>query len=303
MRHVRASRPHAGASVTLPDFLGLGGMRCGSTQLHRALDQHPDLFLAAQKELHYFDNLNGLYDRGPEAYAEHFADARPGQQAGEITPQYFSIAYARERIRAMLPDVRLFVILRNPIGRVWSHYCYNVRSGYERLGPLDALDEEETRRRKNYHLPSHRYSYIQYSCYATHLRSFYELFPREQIHVSFLEEFVKAPHEVLGSLCRHLGVRPDTRALIPAPLGDETNKGRFVRSRRLQHALANTAEPSGNSLLQRATRKARKTLLSANAVPAPRVPESVSKRLRAVFREPDAELAQLLGRELPWGLD
>src|SRR5688572_30849108 len=38
-----------------PDFLVIGAQRAGTTWLHRVLRQHPLLWLAPVKELHYFD--------------------------------------------------------------------------------------------------------------------------------------------------------------------------------------------------------------------------------------------------------
>jgi len=39
----------------MPDFLGIGGARCGSTWLHSNLREHPSMWLPHRKELHYFD--------------------------------------------------------------------------------------------------------------------------------------------------------------------------------------------------------------------------------------------------------
>ncbi len=38
-----------------PDFLGIGAQKAGTTWLHRHLDQHEQIWLPPQKELHYFD--------------------------------------------------------------------------------------------------------------------------------------------------------------------------------------------------------------------------------------------------------
>lgn len=43
------------AQPDLPDFLGIGGTRCGTTWLHDSLRRHPQLWLPPIKELHYFD--------------------------------------------------------------------------------------------------------------------------------------------------------------------------------------------------------------------------------------------------------
>ena len=68
-----------------PDFLGLGVQKGGTTSLHCLLAQHPDVFLPAVKEVHYF-SLN--FAAGQDWYGSQFAAARPEQHCGEITPYY-----------------------------------------------------------------------------------------------------------------------------------------------------------------------------------------------------------------------
>ena len=40
---------------TLPTFLIVGAMRSGTTSLVRYLGAHPDVYVAPQKEVHFFD--------------------------------------------------------------------------------------------------------------------------------------------------------------------------------------------------------------------------------------------------------
>lgn len=43
---------------TGPNFLGIGAPRCGTTWLHKMLEQHPEVWLPPIKEVHYFDSLD-----------------------------------------------------------------------------------------------------------------------------------------------------------------------------------------------------------------------------------------------------
>ena len=53
----------------LPDFLGLGTQKGGTTSLHQLLHAHPQVHIPAAKELHYFD----LQPEQPaHGYAQHF---------------------------------------------------------------------------------------------------------------------------------------------------------------------------------------------------------------------------------------
>src|SRR5215467_14323140 len=54
----------------VPAFLIVGGQRCGTSSMSRALSQHPAVFKAVlHKEVHYFDTG---YGHGPGWYRGHF---------------------------------------------------------------------------------------------------------------------------------------------------------------------------------------------------------------------------------------
>ena len=50
----------------LPNFIIVGFPKCGSTSLHYYLNEHPDIYMPAQKELHYFTNdILSQFNDGP----------------------------------------------------------------------------------------------------------------------------------------------------------------------------------------------------------------------------------------------
>ena len=99
--------------MRLPDFLGIGTQKGGTTYLHRLLQQHPQVFLAHPKELHYFSLHQ---DRGLDWYSNHFAEASAEKRCGEVTPYYLFHPLAAERIHAAIPNVKLIVLLRSYVG-------------------------------------------------------------------------------------------------------------------------------------------------------------------------------------------
>ena len=104
-------------TLALPDFLGIGAQKAGSTWLHEMLRLHPDLFLPEPKEVHYFDRR---FHRTLGYYARRFKPA--GQRVkGEITPDYSNLSPETIRfIRQVMPDLRLVYLIRNPVERAWS---------------------------------------------------------------------------------------------------------------------------------------------------------------------------------------
>jgi hypothetical protein len=143
----------------LPGFLIIGAPRAGTTTLFHHLRQHPDVAqprggdpaVAWIKELHFFDEK---YWRGLDWYRSFFpleaarrlARRRGGDLvAGEATPYYLFHPAVPERVAASLPDVRLVALLRDPIERAYSHYQLMVRTGREKHSFADAIALEEER--------------------------------------------------------------------------------------------------------------------------------------------------------------
>ena len=126
----------------LPDFLGLGVQKGGTTSLHRLLEQHPDVFLPPVKEVHYF-SLN--YASGEAWYRSQFAGAKPDQHCGEITPYYIFHPQVAARVKEALPQAKLIVLLRDPVDRALSQYFHSRRHGFESLELEAALEAEPQR--------------------------------------------------------------------------------------------------------------------------------------------------------------
>ena len=141
----------------LPDFLIIGAQKSGTSSLYRYLAQHPQVRESVLKEVHYFDG--GLeagidtYALGEHWYRAHFprrAAMAPGSRTFEASPLYLLHPLAAERIAALMPQVKLVAILRNPTDRALSHYFHNVRNNAlrafkEDLPPGPAMDAEEAR--------------------------------------------------------------------------------------------------------------------------------------------------------------
>jgi len=123
----------------LPSFLLCGGQRCGTTSLYRALSAHPAVLKAVlHRGVHYFDTA---YHRGLGWYRAHFPLVRTARrveralgvpaQAFESSPHYMYHPHAVGRIARELPDVRLVVLVRDPVERAHSQHAYELARGYE----------------------------------------------------------------------------------------------------------------------------------------------------------------------------
>ena len=111
-----------------PEALVIGAPKCGTTSLMAYLGAHPQVWTQPRKELHFFDNR---WHWGPQWYAEQFPPRRPGgpRVRMEGTPDYLQHRVIAERVRQTLPDVRLIVVLREPVERALSWYHHQRRWG------------------------------------------------------------------------------------------------------------------------------------------------------------------------------
>jgi hypothetical protein len=100
------------------DFLGIGAQKAGTTWIYQHLSRHPDIRFPAGKEVHFWDCCRA---NGVEWWTGLFADGHPRRKQGEITPAYATLDEATIReIAALLPSLRVFYSLRNPMARAWS---------------------------------------------------------------------------------------------------------------------------------------------------------------------------------------
>src|SRR5947208_7454350 len=106
----------------LPNFIGIGAPKAGTTWLAKCLAEHPQVFMAAVKKTNFFDYA-AIEGRMTE-YEIHFAGAEGKKAVGEYSVRYLLSAHAPERIQQILPGVRLIVSFRNPIDQVYSHYWH-----------------------------------------------------------------------------------------------------------------------------------------------------------------------------------
>ncbi|MEO0426582.1 MAG: sulfotransferase [Pseudomonadota bacterium] len=119
--------------MRFPNLLMVGVQKAGTTWMHETLSGSRHIFGSAKKELNLWGH-DGWRDR-LDAYRAHFpTDAKPGARFYlESTPHYFHAANVfhdiATEIRETIPDVRVMVMLRNPVERYRSAYIHHMRKG------------------------------------------------------------------------------------------------------------------------------------------------------------------------------
>jgi len=196
----------------LPQFLGIGGQKCGTTWLDKMLRFHPHLGLPRRKEVHFFDSN---YWRGVDWYRFHFR-GMTGKLRGEITPAYAILPVDRIReVYAVNPAMRLVLILRHPVERAWSQS--EMALARNRRRPVADIPEADFLR----HLESE--AVLSRSRFSVILRNWLEVFPAEQLHIEFFESIATEPRELLIRILTHIGADPAPMPWQDVPLHQRLN--------------------------------------------------------------------------------
>ena len=210
-----------------PDFIVIGAQKCGTTTICRELERHPEVGLFPNKETHFF---SFRYGRGLDWY-EGLFDGLEGVVVGEGSPSYttgeFS-ALAAERMARDVPEAKLIFIARHPLQRLPSGYVQLFASELE-----PKSFEEELR---------HSPKLIPASCFHARIEEFRARFPKDALHVMFLEDLKVDYSGELGRLFEFLGVDPAFAEEPPlAPQNTRAHK-------RIDRALLRRARKSSRFL-------------------------------------------------------
>jgi hypothetical protein len=237
LQYVRVSTPDLDLSE-FPDFLIVGPQRTGTTWLHAHLRFHPQIFLSEPKELFFFSRLKLAGDPRFQSndlgwYLKFFRDPwwrwaaknaialwrhrepyRP-RVRGEATASYAAIDRdVIAEIAALNPDVKVILMIRDPVDRAWSHAKKDLVRKTGRS--VDAVPAEEFRAFFSDDYQRRCAQYVRnYDNWAAHVRA-------ENLLARTFDEIRTDPERLLLEVMRFLGVRADRR-YIAADVRDEVN--------------------------------------------------------------------------------
>ena len=323
--------------VMLPNFIGIGAQRAGSTWLYACLREHPQVYVPPEKELHFF---NAHFDRGLNWYKQQFPPPEPPEPpapeppeppapespppeesttfrvsigptdlraseasigeasgasgawataayraVGEITPGYLDHDLAIGRIAAAIPDVKLFVVLREPAQRAYSAYRL-FKDRYQDWTFAQACQRGQ--------------DLVRLGCYAQHLTRVFKHFPRQQVKVFLYEDLVDQPHACLAGLLRFLSVDP---GFVPKNMTQRYNRVLYPKTQALLARWRMTwavdavkATPIGAWFRNQKNSPQKEAAQSAD-------PDREMAQVRAMFRDDVRQLQTLIDRDLSSWLD
>jgi hypothetical protein len=180
-------KPNSSHELRLPEFLGVGPSRTGTTWLHEVLA--PVARLPVLKETRFFSTR---YERGVKWYAAQFRHRSDDAPMGEICP-YFGYPDAPARVQQHIPRCKIICTIRDPVDRAYSFYKLARGYGWTRTGFEEMLE------RRPYVLESSRYAY--------HLLQWRQRFGEERVLVTIYDDLVADRQAFVDKICDFISAR------------------------------------------------------------------------------------------------
>jgi len=281
--------------------------------MHAYLRQHPQVFLPAQKELHYYgSDLHGLPTTlRPDQHEALFGGAGDADRVGVTAIWALYSREAAREIKAAHPRAGIVIMLRDPVEMMYALHSEHLYQAIEDIGSFPmALEAEAGRLSGRSPLPAcypaALYCYRAIATFSEQVERYVAMFGQGRVHVILQEDLARDPASVIRGLLTFLDVDPEF-----APEFPRINVNKRVRSVAFQHLLYNPTRPT-RRLLRRMFPfpAARRRLVDAavgwNVVRSQRRPLSrgLRQRLQAEFGPEVDRLGRLLGRDLAsffWG--
>lgn len=172
--------------------IGIGAQKAATSWLFKCLQDHPDICVAKEKEVHFFSD-DALYGKGIGWYLDKFSECDNSSIKGEISTSYLASREAPQRIKKDLPGAKLVVILRDPVERSISHIKHLHSRGVE----VDISMEELLQKHPEI---------LRNSAYEECLGRYREFFGEEQLLVLFFDDICSKPEKVIQRVYEYLGV-------------------------------------------------------------------------------------------------
>ncbi len=265
--------------MSLPDFLIIGSMKCGTSTLQTQLAAQTNIYMTTPKEPNFFSD-DAIYANGLDWYKGLFAGAKPYDLKGEASTHYTKLPTypdCIDRMSKVLDSPKLIYMIRDPIARAVSHYIHEWTMG-EMSGDIEAAFKKHP-------------ELIAYGQYAMQIEPYIKKFGRDRILLTSLENLKSDPHGTLTEIGRFLEIE---RPLIwQSEMARVNASAKRMRRIPLQALLLSNpiATKIRRTLVPRSIRDWIKS--GHHMSERPQLSSELSQRLEAVFAEDRVKLQKL----------
>jgi hypothetical protein len=184
--------------------------------MYHYLAEHPAVFMADRKEIHFFGKDLTLSHRRPtpDEYLALFKNATGFTRIGEASVWYLMSKSAPLEIAEFQPDARILIMLRNPFEALYSLHSEMLCNGNENIEDFQQALLAEPDRRANVRIPEtflcrEGLFYREIGRFADQVERYFATFGRERVQIILFDDFRRDTPEAYRRVLRFLGVSPD----------------------------------------------------------------------------------------------
>jgi hypothetical protein len=216
-----------------PDFIIIGVQKSGTSSLHYYLNQHPNLVGSEPKEIHYFDRWIN-YGYSLKWYENHFKSFSKREQLFfESSPNYIYYESVAKKIHEFYPNIKLILVLRNPIERAYSawnmykqmfeegkdfeskkgkypgtpnlihKYLFKNRNSFPGLAETIKIERQLIEKNPQLDEPS----VLRRGIYVEQIKKYYKYFGKDQLLILGFNELINNLDNTLHKIYQFLGVK------------------------------------------------------------------------------------------------
>jgi hypothetical protein len=291
-------------------FLFVGTAKAGTTSIFEYLRQHPDIEIPVKETFFFLKDIFTDFSLGYPAQRpeeelildeERFKSlysSNSNKLYGEIGTGY--LYHYRESIplikKTLGDDVKILIILRNPVTRAYSSYMHFVKDVHEKLSFEESIQKEAERKAKKYDF---MWMHRELGLYFEQVKAYKEAFKNVKVIIS--EEFKENQEEGILEILQFLGVRTD----VNFNTGKEFNKSGEPKFRGLQklitqeNMLKRAIRPVFRAAFNKEKRaRMRKRVKNMNIASYPEMNAHTRRELTDFYKADIEALENLLGKSL-----
>ncbi len=294
----------------LPNFLIVGAAKSGTTSLYAYLIEHPDVYIPTVKECRFFsqmpanfkgpgdERLNKSIVKNLSEYKSLFSYLNNQRAVGDVSPDYlYFYDKSISKIKQILgTNVKIIIILRDPIARAFSQYSHFFRDKRETLSFEEALKNEDERRKSNWEWA---WFYKDVGFYYKQVRAYLGNF--SQVKIYLFDDLKNDAMSVIQGIYNFLDVDD---SFVPENLRQRFNISGEPKNMWLHeflnkpNSLKTALKPFIKVIVPKSKRQELKYLITKRNLNRSEIQPETREYLKGVYREDITKLQDLLNRDL-----
>lgn len=277
----------------------IGAAKSGTTSLYHYLSEHPDVFMTEPKEVNYFSaeeiERQKLYYkdhkvRSLEEYQSLFAGVKGCKAIGEGSVSYIFYPETPQKIHALLPDIKIIILLRNPVDRGFSHFLMDQRLGLVDLEYKDIIFKSSAHEKASLYFQQ----YVELGLYFEQVKRYIDIFGREQVKIYLNEDLRSDLSLVVDDLYGFLHLDKSEKPNL------EKNHNAFAMPNNKLIAKLYASRSIRRTLSRLVPESLKEKILSTffNKTKKPTLSEVELTKLHEIYDEDIKQLERLIDRDL-----